>query len=127
MGHTPGPWEIEDRRGAPLKNVRIVSGYKEVAQVSDVHQRDPLAGYSHKDAKAADALDALGMANARLIAAAPDLLEAAEAARNVYELFLAWGPTDDGTDAGRALEQALTELGGVSAAAIAKARRTDNE
>jgi hypothetical protein len=75
MGHTPGPWTVEDRRNAPLKNIRVVVRTHEVCQVSDVHQRDYQGNFTG-DHKAADALDAVGLANARLIAAAPDLLAA---------------------------------------------------
>lgn len=73
--HTPGPWTVEDRRHAPLKNIRVVSSNDEVCEVSSVHQRDYQGGF-RGDHKAADAIDAVGIANARLIAAAPDLLAA---------------------------------------------------
>jgi hypothetical protein len=76
--HTPGPWVVEDRRNAALKNIRIVSGSHEIGEVSDVHQRD-YQGSFNGDHKAADALDAIGLANARLIAASPDLLALAKA------------------------------------------------
>ena len=71
---TPGPWEVQDRRRAPLPNIRIKSGSHEVAQVSDVHMRDDhWHDWTHKEA---DAVDAEGLANARLIAAAPELRDA---------------------------------------------------
>jgi hypothetical protein len=76
MSHTPGPWKVEDRRKAPIKNIRIVgNGGHEVAEVSDVHQRDHLSPRKWSDEEA-NAIDAEGLANAQLIAAAPDLLAA---------------------------------------------------
>ena len=79
--HTSGPWTMEDRRGAALKNIRVVSGNQEIAEMSHVHQRDHQGGFrgDHDSHAAADAVDAIGLANARLIAAAPDLLAALEA------------------------------------------------
>jgi hypothetical protein len=67
--HTPEPWTIEDRRGAALRNIRIVAGLHWIATVEDVHQRDYQGGYSLSDVQAADAIDALGFANgARIVA-----------------------------------------------------------
>lgn len=83
--HTPGPWEVEDRRHAPLKNIRIVAGNHDIAWMSDVHQRDYQAGYKRSDQPEADAKDAVGLANARLIAAAPELLAACKAALDAYD------------------------------------------
>lgn len=65
---TPGEWEAEDRRGAALKNIRVVSGRHDVCEVSDVHQRD-YQGSFRGDHKAADAVDAVGLANGSGIAA----------------------------------------------------------
>jgi len=78
MPHTPGPWAVEDRRHAALKNIRVVAaGRREVCQVHDVHQRDLQGSFrgSKEECAAADAIDAIGLANARLIAAAPDAYE----------------------------------------------------
>lgn len=67
MSHTPGPWRIEGER---LKTA-ISGGHKHVAMVNyfDCGRGDPrsISKEEHE-------------ANARLIAAAPDLLEACEAA-----------------------------------------------
>ena len=71
MKHTPGPWRVEDRRHAALKNIRVVAGYHDICWVSDVHQRDYQGSFTG-DHEAADRLDALGIANAQLIAAAPE-------------------------------------------------------
>jgi hypothetical protein len=65
---TPGPWTVEDRRNAPLKNVQIVAGFHRVAEVHDVHQRDYQGSFAG-DHAAADAVDAVGLANAAFIAA----------------------------------------------------------
>ena len=78
-GPTCGPWRVDDRRHAPLKNIRIVGADgHQVGEVSDVHTRDYLhSGWTNEQA---DAVDALGLANANLMAAAPDLLFACRAA-----------------------------------------------
>lgn len=74
---TPGPWEVVDRRQAPLKNIAIVRQGVKIGEVSSVHQRDYLAGFKDdRDSQAADAIDAIGLANANLFAAAPDMYEA---------------------------------------------------
>ena len=65
---TPEPWAVEDRRRAPLKNIRIVAGRHDVGEVSDVHQRD-YQGSFRGDHKAADAVDAVGLGNATGIVA----------------------------------------------------------
>jgi hypothetical protein len=64
--HTPIPWTVDDRRNAPLKNIRVTAGGHEVCQLSDVHQRDYYGSFTG-DHKAADAVDAVGLANANLI------------------------------------------------------------
>lgn len=106
---TPGPWEVVDRRQAPLKNIAIVRQGVKIGEVSSVHQRDYLAGFKDdRDSQAADAIDAIGLANAHLIASAPDLYEALTAAIKATE--------DDDIDAFYdALEiarAALTKAGG---------------
>jgi hypothetical protein len=74
--HTPGPWQVLDRRRAALKNIAVADALgNDVAEMHHVHQRD-YQGSFRGDHKAADAYDAIGLANARLIAAAPELLAA---------------------------------------------------
>ena len=96
MPHTPGPWTVEDRRHAALKNIRVVAaGPREVCQVADVHQRDYQGGFcgSKEEHDAADAIDATGLDNARLIAAAPDMLAALKAAlEDLYDVQGRKGP-----------------------------------
>lgn len=93
--HTPGPWIVRDRRRAPLPNIQILSGATEIARVSHVHMRDDLSPrkWTHEEA---DSLDSIGLANALLIAAAPELLEAAiKAAAFIKEIMAFYG---DGLD-----------------------------
>ena len=105
-GFTPGPWEI-DRLGvvAPDKLPRGQS-HRRIARC--------YAGYPYEN----DALDAENEANARLIAAAPDLLEAADNALGV--LIGCCAPADGIDDrsaildAQRQLRAALAKAGGES-------------
>ncbi len=62
----PTPWEVDDRRNAPLPNIRIMCGENEIAQVSSIHMRDDLSPrkWTHEQA---DEVDATGLANAALI------------------------------------------------------------
>lgn len=80
---TPLPWAVDDRRRAALKNIRIVAGDHDVCWLQDVHQRDHLGGFKG-DHEAADAVDAVGLANANLIVLAvnthADLVAALETA-----------------------------------------------
>jgi hypothetical protein len=66
--HTPGPWYAE--------KVCAVSGWVDITAMQDGRPTLPFAACKHFDQKA----------NARLIAAAPDLLEAAQLCRQyMYE------------------------------------------
>ncbi len=102
MTHTPGPWEIVSRFVGPLYIVADVStaidksGKMEIAHVG------------------ADTF-ATAQANARLIAAAPELLDALELARWFVENFPTNALPDD--------KDFVTPIEKVSAA-IAKARGT---
>lgn len=105
MSHTPGPWERVDRldpRGQPVPFYRglvaLVSCDPSIAVVAD---RGRTASASEWDA------------NARLIAAAPELLRVAELAVGV-----ALGRPHDGSQLDEDLEGLLLE----ARAAIAKAR-----
>ena len=62
--HTPGPWAIDEIEGFAICAVETGFGSIEVR------------GPSMPDVVATDELRSIGMANARLIAAAPDLLSA---------------------------------------------------
>lgn len=86
---TPGPWTADDRRKAPLKNIRVKTHSTSICEMFHVHQRDELWG--KVDHSAADSLDAVGLANADFIAHAredvPALLDALEAAnKRIAEL-----------------------------------------
>ncbi len=68
MTHTPGPWEIfgEDNGGLPV--IRIEVSERDICEVRGVWDREYIT----------QELDRESHANARLISAAPDLLEALE-------------------------------------------------
>jgi hypothetical protein len=73
-GHTPGPWEVGAAYG--MHGVEVVgdNGNRKVCGVIGV-DRDQ---YDREGRKVANVPNPEGWANARLIAAAPDLLELAE-------------------------------------------------
>ncbi len=64
-GHTPGPWRIDDMSLPARKFVRIEP---EICQINQKQRRDKYYGLKQ--------LDEETRANANLIAAAPELLEA---------------------------------------------------
>lgn len=68
-GRTPGPWEVS---GNAYGTVFVHGGETMVSSVGTQHKALVAGGNSH---------DTLTLANARLIAAAPDLLEALKDAR----------------------------------------------
>ena len=63
---TPGPWELGDWWSPPNGGVSVLSG--------NAHIADVYAGHHHRD----DVTKPIGRANARLIAAAPEMAEALE-------------------------------------------------
>lgn len=137
---SPRPWRVEDRRGAPLKNIRVMAGTHEVAQVADVHQRDHLGGFRGNHA-AADAVDAVGLANAALICKAVNRLEAyerlAEVASRIADELQVWNSGGDDRSANwpesrvkrlRAALAAISETeGGMSARCIIYVHPADGD
>ena len=106
--HTPGPWIV---------GVTVDRAYGEwpVFRLRDMNDADP------------DGAEV--QANARLIAAAPDLLAACEAARAALETCDPWteiGPSGQGGDElGMKFDESLVEAAKVATdAAIAKAKGT---
>jgi len=81
--HTPGPWQILDPSGDPFEsNTRkVIASGKHGGLICDasVHWYDPVTA----------------RANARLIAAAPDLLAALELALEQIGQFTGWGKVTD--------------------------------
>lgn len=71
--HTPEPWALADRRGAPLPNVTIFAGNIAVASIEGVHMRDN--HWSNWTHETADAQDAVALANGRRIVAAVNACE----------------------------------------------------
>lgn len=67
--HTPGPWSINPKGGTPMVGIDLQDGGELLPIVEVVY------GYNNAEAKA----------NARLIAAAPELLEALDELANGYK------------------------------------------
>ena len=80
--HTPGPWEVFNFSKMGRRFVTVRSGNMEVADVTSF-----VGPYSARDEERADA-------NARLIAAAPQLLKACKAFVAAYEKSLQLEKTD---------------------------------
>ena len=125
--HTPGPWAIgydtETRKGVNAANVFSVAkdaeGFPQcIAQMPGLFLNTTLAEQERAALDRADVANAL--ANARLIASAPDLLAALESAAltmdNAANLLL--GDTDENV----AIAEHLTACAMSARAAIAKAR-----
>lgn len=87
--HTPGPWTVQEEIDGPVQNTRIVAHKKAVASTAQQ------CGRPHHWNEAE--------ANARLIAAAPELLEACEALVNAYSIH-------DGTVHARAVDVAVAAI-----------------
>jgi len=82
--HTPGPWQTETVDSVVRIHGGVFAGAaRAVVEVADVWVPDGENG------------DAAQVANARLIAAAPDLLEALKEAREVVEGDIETGPMED--------------------------------
>lgn len=75
MTHTPGPWGLHERVVAPF-------GHKILARMDTPEEVEIADTYSHEVGAEQDA------ANARLMIAAPDLLEALEECREALTLML---------------------------------------
>lgn len=114
---TPGPWTVEDRRHAALKNVRIVADYHPVAEVFDVHQRDYQGSFTGNHA-AADAVDAVGLANAAFIVRAVNAHDDLLAALRSISDRASCAPHDDADEANKEFSRILL----TARAAIAKAQ-----
>ena len=69
--HTPGPWGAENALSSDYYNIRYVTG-PNCEQVATIHQREELCNVDKNPPMSQDE----ALANARLIAAAPELLEA---------------------------------------------------
>ena len=75
MSHTPGPWSVDSDR--PSRQVVVISQFGEIAQVFG-----------------GDNMDDETTPNSRLIAAAPDLLEASQRALH-HMLLRGWAVQTD--------------------------------
>jgi hypothetical protein len=112
--HTPGPWEWKDQGGYYyLVAIGDYGAHPNGSKVEPMIADDGSAGGEYSPS-----IDVRG-ADARLIAAAPDLLEACEAAREVWSQ----GNVDRGyKDERNWIDEALDKID----AAIAKATEATN-
>ena len=108
--HTPGPWELQ----RPLFGEQHIYVHSE----NTVNGRKALSGRQHicvvpyEGKKGAVAYHEMFNANARLIAAAPDLLEAAQAAWNCIADL---PPTQARVEVVQLLQQAIEKAVGAEA------------
>lgn len=82
-GHTPGPWRVEPYQGEDIE-AEVCGKWREVATLIDnaaMHDQRPIGTAFIRDA------------NARLIAAAPDLLRAC---KMVADMAVSWQPLTPG-------------------------------
>ena len=89
MNHTPGPWKVN----------KLVTGYYSINPVAGgvtIARCDTLDPFSEKQ-----------QANARLIAAAPEMLEA------LIEVYSAWRHTDNVTDPEAGGYEILNKIKGI--------------
>lgn len=120
--HTPGPWEIT---GMSLENGNVTVGQRDLRIViADVTNAasfgDMLAGAMKRGGGSFDQGDArTQMANARLIAAAPELLPALKAAMALVSEEKGWGTYR--RMEGSEIYQEAEEFKTLALAAIAKA------
>ena len=90
MSHTPGPWVIRGKSPLDEYTYVILPTDSRLPKVADVFESDP----------------AVGMADAMLIASAPDLFEAAKHA------VMEWRLHGQLTDSCRVLERAIAKAEG---------------
>lgn len=111
---TPGPWWVDETSYEHLEVLTDDHRQYVIATAADL--RDYATGNDAIDAITVAALDGESRANARLIAAAPDLLEACEALLSAVDL-------DSGRSM-RTIADAMAGLRGLENAkrAVAKAR-----
>ena len=119
--HTPGPWSACDGGKCRCKHVSCED--HPIAKVISGEWGDPGFPYGSVD-------EAVAIANARLIAAAPDLLAACELQEHADRLRTVWlcnqaVPGYDSSEDRRAWHEALGLAEEARRAAIAKARGND--
>ena len=79
--HTPGPWTRENAMSSDFDNFKHITG-PDCEQVATVHQMEPQCNVSEEPRMT----QAEAAANAKLIAAAPDLLAALKEVMEYIEL-----------------------------------------
>jgi hypothetical protein len=111
LKHTPGPWYVIDSVEPPLPNSQGTAKWIGTYDIKTTQQPDEntlwvadikpyeCRGFTDKDT---------AFANARLIAAAPDLLEAAILAKKYFD-SIGYGFNQEVTDAANALTRAINK------------------
>ena len=107
--HTQGPWHVGMRSGA---NSNIIYARDGETEFDDNTICSVYRMFQHCEIE--EQRDSVGVANARLIAAAPELLEALKKLRSAFIVHTNWNgdPLAEVADANRVIAKAQPQEGG---------------
>lgn len=109
--HTAGPWDYVP--GTQHHGPYVTTDYG--STVADCYVMSQPTAWSSEPSKPVPFMAEMAEANARLIAAAPDLLEAAQKAEDIIDDFVAGCPDDPKASAAlQALRAAIAKAAGES-------------